>query len=226
LYKNVESENEFQPNFKLDYIDNFTKLKEQDKLFKSKTVDIPKPNNRLENEKEILTKNYNITIESKDINKEKYPNSYSFQISFNNDMEITEEDVKINLNLMRISEFKLTEVILKNSEKLNFEKPYIFLELEEIGNLNNGTNYHINNYFIKLNLDEKYKDNKFIFFNFNNIESTKKFNPTITLNKLTIKLRDYDGNEIISNDSDEIISNLSLSFNIKVLTKNFTSNLI
>ena len=30
------------------------------------------------------------------------------------------------------------------------------------------------------------------------------------------------GNEIISNDSDEIISNLSLSFNIKVLTKNFT----
>mgnify|MGYP003326239364 CR=1 FL=1 len=57
-------------------------------------------------------------------------------------------------------------------------------------------------------------------------ESTKKFNPTITLNKLTIKLRDYDGNEIISNDSDEIISNLSLSFNIKVLTKNFTSNLI
>lgn len=226
LYKNVESESEFLPDFKLDYIDNFTKLKEQDKLFKSKTVDIPKPNSRLNDEKEIVTKNYNITIESKDINKDKYPNSYSFQISFNNDMEITEKDVKINLNLLRITEFELTEVILKNNNILNFDKPYIFLELQEIGNINNGTNHNINNYFIKLNLDEKYNDNKFIFFNFNNIESTKKFNPSISLNKLTIKLRDYDGNELISNDTEELISNLSISFNIKVLTKNFTSNLI
>ena len=226
LYKSIDTENDILPDLKLDYIDNFTKLKEQDRLFKSKTIDIPKPNSRLEDEKNIQTKNYNITIESKDINKEKYPNSYSFQISFNNDMETTEEDVRINLNLMRISEFKLTEIILKNNKELNFEKPYIFLELEEVGNLNHGTNYHLNNYFIKLNLNEKYKDNKFIIFNFNDIESTKRFNPTIAINKLTIKLRDYDGNELILNDSNEIISNLSISFKIKVLTKNFTYNLI
>lgn len=222
VFRDMESDNDVISKMNLDYIDNFTKLKEQDMKFQQEKKELLPINERIKEDN--LINNKIIMIESKDVNKKKYPNSYNFSIEFKQDIFENRKGI-INLNTSRVQEFILKECILKNTEKINFDYPYLLLEIPEIGNLFHTTDSEKDKCFIKLNLEENFRDKKYIIFKFDN-EYRKKFTSTKNLDKISIKIRDYNGDILELENDREDISNVCLTFNLNLVYKNLPTSFI
>jgi len=148
----------------------------------------PISNINIDSSEEVYTPKI-IIIDSKDRNIDLYPlaSEYSFNLYNNNDNKGI-----LNNNIKYIKSIELLECILLDN--IDGDLPYILLEFDEIyGNLC-GTNKHINNSFAKLS---SYKTiNNYRYYNFDFDIPKYIFDVRKNIDKLTIKLKDPEGNLI------------------------------
>lgn len=238
VFKSMDQENNFLENMKLEYIDNFNKLKEQDLNFEPEKRDIIPPELRVKEfmeEKEMEFEHY-ILIDSKDRNITKYPNPCDYSIK----LGVSDQEVEgsVNRNFEEVISIELVDFILKDTNSVNNATdkdntpPYLLLDIEECGTNMFGTNDFINKAFGKLSYydmsGEGSSGDKYRHYTVERGKIIKFFKPRKNINRLSIKIRNFNGDIYSFGDStdDGTVSLNSLTFCIKTLQKNFVSNFI
>lgn len=170
----------------------------------------------IEFEEETKAKSFLISINSKDRDKKiwKCPNEYSISFAPQSGQKLG----YINRAFDNVVSVQLVSAIFpkncKNGDNLE-DYPYIILEIDELGSNYNGTDDFTSKAFAQLTFDldlGKYKK----LVTRNDIEYKKNFNPRVSLNKFTLRIKTPDGKlyNFGNKDSEENCKN----------DKNFTPN--
>jgi hypothetical protein len=145
---------------------------------------------------------YYLVIDSKDrdMNIFKTPSEYTIRFSppsFNNKDVRTGFVDRILHNVKSIELIKCafldTSNISDASDSNNQEPPYIMLEIEEFGTNHNGTNQFLNKSLAVLDSYTKQGKYKYYHVIYNDEPMINRFNPRITIDKMTIRFRLPDG---------------------------------
>ena len=145
---------------------------------------------------------YYLVIDSKDrdMNIYKSPSEYTIRFSppsFNNTNVRTGFVDRIMHNVKSIELIKCafldTSTSPDASDYNNIEPPYIMLEVEEFGTNHNGTNQHLNKSLAILDSYEKQGKYKYYHVIYNDEPMINRFNPRVTIDKMTIRFRLPDG---------------------------------
>lgn len=208
-------------------------LNKDDNILKERIDDI---NLLYEEEREF---NYNIVIDSKDRDYNKYSSPNNFVIDFSPPSGTSDE---INTGYINrafgniISCELLSLLILDTSEEEdssdtgNTKIPYLLLDIEELGYNYEGTNDNLSKSFAILtdyNLISGYKH--YFINSIHNTQTIKKvYNPRININKMTIKLKNADGSlyNFGSSNDDNTNTVIKLLFRITTLQKNLSTKFI
>ena len=149
-------------------------------------------------DEKVETKEYFISIDSKDRNYEQWPNANEYSIDFggnHNNYEQTIHDGYVNSIYMNIESVELISVVVpKFSDTGNHinNYPYLLLEVEELAGIYDGSNKHVTNAFAKLRFQTDL--GYFKEYTLNGGERfIKHFHPRITLNRMTIRFKRPDG---------------------------------
>jgi hypothetical protein len=163
-------------------------------------------------EKETKEIEYYITIDSNDRYKKTYPNSNEYQINLGNNNSEEQNTGFINTNFQNVTSVELIEAIIPSKSYNGTEYntlPYILLEIEELGNVYQGTNDCISKTFSQLIFDKIVGNYRYCTFS-EQTRIKKKFNPRIALNKLTIRFKKPNGdlynfgdNSVLNNNNDK-----------------------
>lgn len=239
IFKDMDKDNSYLDKMKLDYIDNFNKLKEQDQNFIPKQTDILPPALRVKElmeEKEMEFQHY-VLIDSKDRNIAVDTDAGNYTIK----LGISDSEVlgSMNRNFEEVVSIELINVMIKHSTGVTSVSgatdstdvpPYLFLEMEEVGSNMEGTNDTINRAFGRLTFYELVgtNDNKFRHYIIPKGHIKKFFKPRKNLTRLSIKIRNFNGDLYSFGDAtDDANTTLnSFTFCITTLQKNFVSNFI
>jgi hypothetical protein len=145
---------------------------------------------------------YYLVIDSKDrdMNSYKSPNEYTIRFSppsfSNNDVRHGYVDRILHnvksIELIRCA-FLDTSTSPDSSDFNNIDPVYVMLEVEEFGTNHNGTNQSLNKSLAIL--DHFTKQGKYKYYNvdYNNHTMINRFNPRVTIDKMTIRFRLPDG---------------------------------
>lgn len=142
---------------------------------------------------------YFVSIDSQDRNLNLWPNPNNYSIDFggvhNNVTQLT-TDGYVNRIFKNIESIELISVIVPKYGNGNVHinnYPYLLLEVDELPGIYEGSNENVSNAFAKLRFQTDlgyYKE-----CTFNQAERfIKKFNPTRTLNKITVSFKEPSGN--------------------------------
>jgi len=174
-----------------------------------------------------------ISIDSKDRNKEKFPNQNEFSINFGSNMnnvdinnlndDFKQEEGFINKKLNKIKSIKLISIIIPyktfDGDQID-NYPYLLLDIDELGGNYEGSNKSLSESFAKIFFDLK-SNNWCSFTNNLNHNFIKNFNPVIDINKLTFRFKKPDGtlfnfgNTVIINNNIDIMCDISIILEIK-----------
>jgi hypothetical protein len=145
---------------------------------------------------------YYLVIDSKDrdINIYKSPNEYTIRFSppsFNSKDARTGFVDRIMHNVKSIELIKCgfldTSELDDSSDSGNNNPAYIMLEVEEFGTNHNGTNQYLNKSLAILDTFEKQDNYKYYKVMYDDKPMINKFNPRVTIDKMTIRFRLPDG---------------------------------
>ena len=148
---------------------------------------------------------YYLVIDSKDrdINIYKSPNEYTIRFSppsfSNNNGDARTGFVdKILHNVKSIELIKCgfldTSSLEDSSDSSNNAPPYVILEVEEFATQHNGTNQYLNKSLAILDTYEKRDNFKYYEVIYNDKSMINRFNPRVTIDKMSIKFRLPNGN--------------------------------
>ena len=237
IFSDMEKENNGIKNQNLDYINNLNELQEREKHFKEKKMDIMPPELRVKEfmEEEKNEFKHHIIIDSKDRNfiQDPKPNEYSIMCG------VPDDDSKkgyIVRNYEDVVSVELTHAIIKqtsgvsNATDETDTPPYMLIEIEEFGSRFEGTNDAINKSFAKLYYYDFFENgnSKYRIYSFVGDTCMKVFKPRRNINRISIKIRNFDGEMYNFGDEDDSssVSMNSFHFVITTLQKNFVSNFI
>jgi hypothetical protein len=161
----------------------------------------------MDKQKELLKEDtsewtYYLVIDSKDrdMNIYKSPNEYTIRFSppnFNSNDNRTGFVDRILHNVKSIELIKCgfldTSELSDSSDSGNNDPAYIILEVEEFGTNHNGTNQYLNKSLAILDTFEKQNKYKYYKVMYDDKPMINKFNPRVTINKMTIRFRMPDG---------------------------------
>jgi hypothetical protein len=161
----------------------------------------------MDKQKELLKEDtsewtYYLVIDSKDrdMNIYKSPNEYTIRFSppnFNSNDNRTGFVDRILHNVKSIELIKCgfldTSDLTDSSDSGNNDPAYIILEVEEFGTNHNGTNQYLNKSLAILDTFEKQNKYKYYKVMYDDKPMINKFNPRVTINKMTIRFRMPDG---------------------------------
>ena len=157
----------------------------------------------------IKEKDYYISIDSDDRNKEKWNNANLFQISFgtSSNVLLNEDNTSlqsgiISRTFINIKEIEIMDIILKPKDKLL--NGYILLNIDELGGNILGTNSNLSNSIVILS-NYNLLNNDYYHYSINR---RKYFSPPIDINKLTIKFI-YNNGDLVE------LNNCSINIRIK-----------
>lgn len=145
---------------------------------------------------------YYLVIDSKDrdINIYKSPNEYTIRFSppsFNNNDARTGFVDRIMHNVKSIELIKCgfldTSDLTDSSDSGNNNPPYVILEVEEFGTNHNGTNQYLNKSLAIMDTFIKQDNYKYFDVMYDDKPMINKFNPRVTIDKMTIRFRLPDG---------------------------------
>jgi hypothetical protein len=145
---------------------------------------------------------YYLVIDSKDrdMNIYKSPNEYTIRFSppnFNNKDARTGFVDRILHNVKSIELIKCgfldTSDLTDSSDSGNNNPPYIMLEVEEFGTNHNGTNQYLNKSLAIMDTFDKQDNYKYFKVIYDDKPMINKFNPRVTIDKMTIRFRLPDG---------------------------------
>jgi hypothetical protein len=130
----------------------------------------------------------------------KSPNEYTIRFSppnFNSNDNRTGFVDRILHNVKSIELIKCgfldTSDLTDSSDSGNNDPAYIILEVEEFGTNHNGTNQYLNKSLAILDTFEKQNKYKYYKVMYDDKPMINKFNPRVTINKMTIRFRMPDG---------------------------------
>lgn len=161
-------------------------------------------------EKETKDTTFYLFIDTKDRDQQKWPSIGSFGfffggqkvLSWNKNSKDPEDSELINTKLgyierdfSNVQYAELIEVIIprltENGDNYQLY-PYLLLDIEEFGNIYEGTNQYSSSAFGKISFDKTIGN--YAYYNSpENNHLIKKFNPRISLNKITIRIRKPNG---------------------------------
>jgi hypothetical protein len=184
---------------------NADQLEENIGSYEQELIDMMKPMNEEQPEllmdkikpdmfqKKTYTKEYYVTIDSKDRNKTKYPNSNDYRIDFGGEIsKSTFSDAPqenfVEKRFSNVVSVELVNAILPKTTIL----PYILLEIDELGSCFQGSNQYLSKAFAKIT--ESSPSGNFLYYSRD--INIKNFNPRIQIKSLSIKFRDPDGQAI------------------------------
>jgi hypothetical protein len=152
---------------------------------------------------------YYLVIDSKDRDMKSYksPNEYTIRFSppsFNNNDPITGKNDarsgfvdRIMHNVKSIELIKCgfldTSDLTDSSDSSNNNPPYVILEVEEFGTNHNGTNQYLNKSLAIMDTFTKQDNYKYFDVMYDDKPMINKFNPRVTIDKMTIRFRLPDG---------------------------------
>jgi hypothetical protein len=152
---------------------------------------------------------YYLVIDSKDRDMKSYklPNEYTIRFSppsFNNKDPITGKNDartgfvdRIMHNVKSIELIKCgfldTSDLSDSSDSSNNPPPYVILEVEEFGTNHNGTNQYLNKSLAIMDTFTKQDNYKYFNVMYDDKPMINKFNPRVTIDKMTIRFRLPDG---------------------------------
>jgi hypothetical protein len=145
---------------------------------------------------------YYLVIDSKDrdLNIYKSPNEYTIRFSppsFNNNDARTGFVDRIMHNVKSIELIKCgfldTSDLTDSSDSGNNNPPYVILEVEEFGTNHNGTNQYLNKSLAIMDTFTKQDNYKYFNVIYDDKPMINKFNPRVTIDKMTIRFRLPDG---------------------------------
>lgn len=150
-------------------------------------------------EKETKNMTYYLLLDTNDRDMQTWPDINKFGFSFGGH-NVFSKDTKnvgyIERNFSNVRSAELIELIIPRLTEGgdNYQLyPYLLLDIEEFGNIYQGTNQHSSSAFGKISFD-KTIGNYAYYSSPENNHLIKYFNPRISLNKITIKIRKPDGN--------------------------------
>lgn len=141
---------------------------------------------------------YYLVIDSKDrdFNIYKSPNEYTIRFSppsFNNNNARTGFVDRIMHNVKSIELIKCgfldTSDLSDSSDSGNNPPPYVILEVEEFGTNHNGTNQYLNKSLAIMDTFTKQDNYKYFNVMYDDKPMINKFNPRVTIDKMTIRFR-------------------------------------
>ena len=226
------------------FIDNVNKIREKDLNYTIPKQDIPSPEHRIKDfmeEKRLEFEQY-LIIDSKDRNHDIDTNPNEYTIKFG----ISDTEVKGSIvrNFEEVISIELVEVMIKhtqgaaytNSTDVESTPPYLILEIEEIGSNIEGTNNNLNKAFGRLTYyelvgtdnNDKTKNTLYRHYIVPRGNMIKYFKPRKNITRLTIKIKNFNGELYNFGDAIDDVTNScnSFTFCIKTLQKNFVSNFI
>ena len=177
--------------------------------------------------------NYNIVIDSKDRDYNKFTSPNNFVIDFSPPAGTANEINMgyINRAFGNIIRCELLSVILldtteeeDSTDSSGSKFPYLLLDIQELGNNYEGTNDELSKTFAMLTTYQNVNGYKHYVLNSVNSDTTIKkiYNPRINLNRVTIKLKKPDGTLYnfgkINDENKETV--IKLTFRITTLQKN------
>lgn len=188
--------------------------------------------------------NYNIVIDSRDRDRNKFPDANHFVIDFSPPSYNSSDSGNINTGYISrafgniiscdLLEFSLLDTSDRSDSSdsiaVGNKIPYILLELTELGGNYQGTNDNLNKAFSMLTTYDTVQGYKHFHVNSDNSYHTitKVFNPRINLNKLTVRLWLPDGTPYqfgtVDESGDDRPSLVKLSFRITCLQKNLATS--
>ncbi len=145
---------------------------------------------------------YYLVIDSKDrdLNIYKSPNEYTIRFSppsFNNNDARTGFVDRILHNVKAIELIKCgfldTSDLTDSSDSGGNHPPYVILEVEEFGTNHNGTNQYLNKSLAIMDTFEKQDNYKYFRVMYDDKPMINRFNPRVTIDKMTIRFRLPDG---------------------------------
>ena len=237
-FKQMENEDSFLDKQRIEYFDNIKKLRDDEGKNVYNQMDILPQNLRI---KELMNEEYNefehyVIIDSKDRDLTVYPKPNEYTISLGvTSLSKNEKKGYIVRNYENVVSVELIQFILKDTRSVNNASdnpkipPYILLEIEELSNIYEGTNNNINRAFARLIYYDLLDDNKDKYRVYTIDDMCKKiFKPRKTLNKLSIKIRNFTGELYSFGDGNDSASIMMNSFTLKITTyqKNLTTNFI
>lgn len=185
---------------------------------------------------------YNIVIDSKDRDKNKYPNANYFVIDFSppnfnpNDPGSTNAGF-IGRAFGNIISCEILDIVMLHTSDLSDSSdsaaaspyiPYILIDLPELGTNYQGTNDELNKCFAMLTSYDVQDNYKHFHINADNSSHTIKkiYNPRINLNKLTVQIKLPNGElwDFGSVKEDKTPTLFKISLRIVCLQKNLATN--
>ncbi len=145
---------------------------------------------------------YYLVIDSKDrdLNIYKSPNEYTIRFSppsFNNNDARTGFVDRILHNVKAIELIKCgfldTSDLTDSSDSGGNHPPYVILEVEEFGTNHNGTNQYLNKSLAIMDTFTKQDNYKYFRVMYDDKPMINRFNPRVTIDKMTIRFRLPDG---------------------------------
>lgn len=141
---------------------------------------------------------YNLLLDTKDRNKGTYPiiSHFGFFFQGHNIFSKDKENVGyINRNFNNVKCAELTEVIIpretENGDKYELY-PYLLIDIEEFGNIFEGTNESLSNAFGKISFGKVIGN--YAYYNAPKDNQLKKhFNTPISLSKITVRVKKPNG---------------------------------
>lgn len=218
IFRDMNDEDTKLNNLKLDYIDNFNKLKEKElQNFQPKNTDILSVENRINQEK-LINKTYNFIIDSLDRDTEKNPLPNNYNIIFSEDKK--EEKGFVNMNLRNVVKIELVEIFLKKNLLNILENPFLIIEIEEMGDIYKSSNQEFNKTTYRISISDD--RDPYIYIKLKNDECVKNFEYRREIPKIGIKIKDYKGE--LYNFEDEKKNVILNSFTLKITTEQKSLN--
>ena len=220
-----------------NFIDHKIKIKKNDKLEKiyKETIDDPDSKENIvidiENSKyKKYTNIFFISIDSKDRNIDKYPKINDFSINFGYQDNSNTNAGFIRKKFSNVEYVKLISIIIPKKGidgELVSDYPYLLLDINELGNIYEGSNKYLDSTFAQIIFDVNYNENWLTFSNTTNPIFIKYFNPRIDINKFTIRFRKPNGElfNFGNNINTNIPCNVNLRFEICIIERNFDTPL-
>lgn len=243
-FKDLEDENINLNHMTQSYLDNISKIREKDMSYQQPEQDILPPSLRVKEfmEKKDMEFKHHILIDSKDRNHDVDTNPSEYTIKLGTDDTRTEGSIARHFE--EVISIELVDILIKHtpgptytgSTDVESIPPYLLLEIDEIGNNLEGTNNHINRSFCRLTYFElvgtdnadKTKNTLYRHYIISSGTIIKYFKPRKNISRLTIRIRNFNGDLYNFGDAIDNTENScnSFTFTITTLQKNLVSNFI
>lgn len=243
-FKDLEQDNLNLNHMTQSYLDNISKIREKDLNYQQPEQDILPPSLRVKEfmEKKDIEFKHQILIDSKDRNHDvdTNPSEYSIKLGTND----TRTEGSISRHFEEVTSIELVDVLIKDTSGDAYTgstdkesiPPYLLLEIDEIGSNLEGTNDFINRAFCRLTYfelvgtpnNDKTKNSLYRHYIISSESAIKYFKPRKNISRLTIRIRNFNGDLYNFGDASDDNDNScnSFTFRISTLQKNLVSNFI